>query len=152
MLELDLQMVGEIQKAVRAGEWPREASVRLGSTRKEFLAWWEAGEGAIDAPPGTSLTEHQRICGRLVTVVRVAESERERELQEKCERAAADPKQKGAWTAYMTLLERRFPDRWRKREMERKAPDRFDPDAEMRRLSEKKGEDEHGDARRLLGG
>jgi len=150
MLELDLQMVATIAEAVRQGEWPREASVRNGSTRKEFLAWWEAGEQAVDAPPGTALTPHQRLCGVLVTRVLHAEAEYENQMRQMCERAAADPKAKGAWTAYMTILERRFPDRWRKREMEKKGRDAFDPDAEMRRISE--AGSEASDARKLLGG
>jgi hypothetical protein len=78
VLELELDMVQKIGQSVREGEWPRESAVRYGATQAEFEAWWEAGKEAVDAPPGSSLTEHQRLCGELVRVVRVAEAEHEK--------------------------------------------------------------------------
>jgi len=152
MLELELSMVQDVAKAVHSGEWPREAAIRLTScTRKEWRTWWELGESVIDTPE-REWTDGERLAAMLVQKVLHAEAEFEAEMLRLAKEHAVNGK--GTWTGFITILERRFPDRWRKREMEKKGRDVFDPDAEMRRLSEKraKGADEAADARDMLGG
>lgn len=116
--KLDEALVKEIAKQVElVGEWPERVARRSGVTSATWRAWWVAGTDHEDADPQT-LTDHQRLCVALVDAIRKAESVVQRFWLRKWLASASDPKARtGMWQPWATLLERRFPEEWRKREM-----------------------------------
>lgn len=122
--ELTSPVIDQIVAAVEKGEWPREAAKRLGVPPSQTRAWLQAGEDHFDVPDKSVLTPHQRLCVELVGRVWVAESACENEWREAWLGVLEEARTVGSgktaqWQGYATLLERRFPDRWRKREPEK---------------------------------
>lgn len=108
MVELDTDLVNQIAAAVRYGEWPERALVRLGVPAVEGKRWLSAGrerdqEGV--SPDGD-------LCVKLVRDIDVAEADCERTWLESAKVAAASGRRNAEFTGWMTLLERRFPERY----------------------------------------
>lgn len=104
-VELDTDVINQTAVAVRAGEWPIRALVRLGVNQEAATAWMRDGEEQAHEGQENDLT-------RLYRAVDVAEADCEKFWLEQAVAAARDGKRTAAFTGWMTLLERRFPDRY----------------------------------------
>jgi hypothetical protein len=123
---LTATLITNIAEGARCGEWPSRAAARLGVSTTQWRSWSELGDelnhaaAASEAP--TDLTDHEELCLTLVRGCEQAEAECEgtwlRNLRTACATGRGN-----AWTAWMTLLERRFPARWAKRSPESAAPE-----------------------------
>lgn len=137
--ELTSDVIAAIEKAVDEGEWPREAAKRLGASPKQAAAWMHAGEEHFDREAEVAgLTPHQRLCVELVGRVWIAEAQCENRWRQNWQKSLREGKGGSHWQGYATLLERRFPDRWRKREMEKVAAVAQSPEQEFRQMAEEK--------------
>src|SRR5438876_6179573 len=93
---------GQILAGIRAGLFPEQASVAAGVSAAAYYSWKSRGERE---PSG----EYHDF----VEELRKAEAEAERNAVEIWRRAIDDD---GDWRAAQAFLERRFPDRWRRRQ------------------------------------
>lgn len=140
MLDLSEALVNQVAERVRGGEWPAQVAIRLGITRSQFRTWWQAGEEHQDRwhADDFTLTEHQQLCAMLVYRTWVAEAECENgwltdlKATLKPDRAQT----RAQWQGIVVLLERRFPDRWRKREMVREVKAGESAEDEFRRMTD----------------
>ena len=140
MLDLTEELAQQVADRVRGGEWPAPASMRVGITRSQFRAWWAAGEEHQDRwhQGDATLTPHQKLCAMLVYRVWVAEADCEFDWVEslkRCLRPERD-KTRSEYRGWVVLLERRFPDRWRQREMVRELKAGESAEDEFRRMSD----------------
>lgn len=140
MLDLTETLVNQVADRVRGGEWPAQTSIRLGITKSQFRAWWQAGEEQQDRwhADDFTLTDHQKLCAMLVYRVWVAEADFENSLitDLKVALKPSGRETRAQWQGIVTLLERRFPDRWRKREMVREVKAGESAEDEFRRMSD----------------
>jgi hypothetical protein len=141
MLDLSPEIVKMLTERVRNGEWPEKAALRIGLTRSQLRAWVASGEENEDRwhMDDPTLTEHQNLCATLVYRILVAEADCEERWIREWQAAVAKSAQLGraiSWQGYPTLLERRFPDRWRKRELARAGEKAESPEDEFRRITD----------------
>lgn len=118
MLELDEQLISEVSTAVRAGEFPRPALVKLGVPGSTAGRWLKrAGEESQeDVDPDQSLFV------RLQRAIEVAEAECESAWLAKWKAACDEGKRMAAISGWKSLLECRFPDRWGAKFANRQGP------------------------------
>lgn len=121
--ELTPAMIDECcDRIARNGEWPQRVLVHLGASGPQAARWLARGldiqREEIEPRPNT----HDEHCLSLVAGVDWAEAEVEklwlanrRRCFEKCEAEGKGT----AWTGWMTALERRFPDRYKRVEAKR---------------------------------
>lgn len=133
-LALDQDLIAKIETATKAGEWPTQAAKRLGATPRQAAAWMALGEKLRDEG-GEDWNAHERLCVELVSRVWIAEAECESNWRKLWLKSLADGKA-GLWQGYANMLERRFPDRWRKREMEKGVAKQVSPEEEFRKMAE----------------
>lgn len=106
---LDLEVTNQVATAVRQGEWPQRALVRLGVQGAEASRWLQAGEQREQEGVDDS-DEYVR----LWRAVDVAEADCEKRWVTNMEAAAAVTSRTARVKPqdYMMMLERRFPARW----------------------------------------
>lgn len=104
-LELDTDLANQVAQGVRNGEWPVRCLVRLGVPQETAQEWVRLGEEHAH--------EHMDdVYVDLWRKVDVAESDCEKDWLDRAREAAAAGTRTAAFTGWMTLLERRFPDRY----------------------------------------
>ncbi len=142
---LTTEFIGRMEEAVRAGEFPSEAAKRLGgvSTRR-WNIWWRKGVEFYDDPDKSQLEAEDRLAVELVGRVWVAEAGHENEMRELWQQSLKDGKA-GLWQGYKNLVELRYSDRWRKREMEKGPQKQVAPEEEFRMMAEEKRKASVGD-------
>lgn len=108
MLELDTEIISQVAAGVRNGEWPVRCLVRLGVPQKTAAEWMRLGEDGANEDISPDSDVHVA----LFRAVDVAESDCEKAWLDECRRAAKEGKRTAEFTGSMTLLERRFPERY----------------------------------------
>jgi transposase len=118
----------KIVELVKHGNYINVACAATGINEQTYYGWLATGRDVVDSHgedddewPIEDLSDYELCCGRFFIAVRKANAEAEAF-------AVVSVKQQfGAnWAAAMTFLERRFPDRWKRRsEFEVNSP--FDP-------------------------
>lgn len=100
---------------LKRGHYLESACSYVGIRKERHYDWLErASIARADKLQGKKLTAAQQTFIEYADAVEIARSYGEAWLVEQLLHAAADPKGKGQWTAYMTVLERTRPDRWRR--------------------------------------
>jgi hypothetical protein len=103
-----------ILACIRKGMYPSEAAARAGIHYSTLKAWLGQGYDyqalRID---GEKLAARERALADFYVAFQGKEAEHVEDLLTNIERIGV---QDGQWTALMTILERRYPDRWKKRE------------------------------------
>jgi hypothetical protein len=127
-------LITNIAAAVETGAWPISAAIRNGASRWQAKHWIELGtrlnEAATTDDEATDLTTHEQHCLDLVRRIDIAEAICEAAWLDRWLITGAAARGNG-WTAFATLLERRFPARWGKR-----APTPTDPNRDTRTLED----------------
>lgn len=107
-VELSTDLINQISSGVRNGEWPLRCLVRKGVPQSEAQRWLEWGESR--AQEGVAAEEDEYV--RLFRAIDVAEADCEEFWIQRCRGAADAGRRTSDFTGFMTLLERRFPERW----------------------------------------
>lgn len=106
-----------IVELVKHGNTIEVAAAATGIDQRSYYHWMAIGKAIVNeyGPDSeewdTTLTEHQKNCGRLFQAIRVAASEAEATAV--LHLRSAMPKH---WQAALAWLERRHPDRWKRRD------------------------------------
>ena len=113
--ELTLEIIGALEVEVKQGHWPNVVARRIGIHGNTMNAWMKRGETAYLEDTGQTPTEPEFLYRYLYESIEEAEAVAEMEML-----AAAMEQAKmgraGAGTTILTTMERRFSDRWRKRD------------------------------------
>lgn len=113
--ELTIEIITILEAAVLEAHWPQIAARKLGIHRKTYNAWMKVGEDAHLAGEGQSPKDgHVFLCRTLYEKIEEAEAKAEMNLLEEVKTLAATGKT--SWNAPAQILERRFPDRWKRRD------------------------------------
>ena len=122
---LTTTLIEDITEGVKAGEWPHRAAARHGVSPWQWKHWNDLGDRVSDSAdasePQEDLSHHELLCRTLVRRCDQAEAECEQRWLKNWLTTAAAARGNG-WTAFATLLERRFPTRWSKRPQEAGSP------------------------------
>jgi hypothetical protein len=96
---------------IRAGKSAEAAAAKAGFSRRAFRSWREKGLAAWDKEEaGGVLDVKEQWLRTFVEEFEMAEGVGEFELHEKADRLADEGK--GTWTQPVTVMQRRWPDRW----------------------------------------
>ena len=112
---LTLSVIEAVEKEVLLGHWPHVVAKKLGIHKTIWTNWMDAGEKHHLADTANSPKDGDDYLYRQL-YERIEEAEASAELDalrmlKQCAEAG-----KTSWNGYLNFLERRFPDRWRKRE------------------------------------
>lgn len=100
---------------IERGQYIVAACAKAGIHRDTFYAWIERGQLArADREAGKRIAKTEQPYLDFLEATELARDAGEAWLVDQLLDAAADPKGRGQWTAYMTLLERTRPDRFRR--------------------------------------
>jgi hypothetical protein len=103
-----------ILEAIKKGRYPSRAADRAGVHYSTLKTWLEKGyDYQAMRLEGVPLDKEQRTFADFYVNFQRAEAGYEERIQDKVETIGDN---EGQWAAFMTILERRFPDRWKKRE------------------------------------
>lgn len=114
--ELSIELVTQLADAAREGHVPHVAARKVGVHKTVFSGWMEAGEQAHLEDAAQRVSDDPVLYLRRQLYERVTEAEAECEMTWVTELKKKADIGKTTWQGYMTLLERRFGDRWRKRD------------------------------------
>ncbi len=112
--EISIELIGAIEAEVKKGHWPDRVAKRLGVHGKTYSTWMKKGEQAFVEDTDTEIRDDGYLYRQLYERVEEAEAFAEMDLLDKARTQAELGKT--TWNGYLTTLERRFPDRWRRRE------------------------------------
>jgi hypothetical protein len=118
--KLTKELTEKICRAIRAGNYPAVAALSVGVSQSTFYRWMEEGR-----------SRESGIHHDFYEVVKEAEAEAEA-------RAVALLAKAGSrdWRAALSMLERRFAERWRRRERS-ESPAEERPKFDLKKLTEK---------------
>lgn len=113
--KLDDAVHRTLVEAVRTGLYRESAAKLVGVRRRTFQRWLEIGASESDLDLPDDQCKHEGRYRRLFEDVERAEAEFEKEMVEMVA-AAARSQAPNTWQAAMTILERKMPDRYGKRD------------------------------------
>ncbi len=112
--ELTPELLSIVEREVKNAHFPHVVAQKLGVHRKLWAAWMKIGENAhikdTDGEPGDANFIYRELFER----IQEAEAAAEMDLLNMAREQALLGK--AAWSGFLTTLERRFSDRWRKRD------------------------------------
>jgi len=112
--ELDSELIASIEVQVQRAHFPEVVARKLGIHRKLWNEWMKLGEQAhiddTDGDPGDPNFLYRHLFERIEEAEAYAEMELLNMAREQAELG------KTSWNGFLTTLERRFSDRWRKRD------------------------------------
>lgn len=120
--KLTTEVREKICRAIRAGNYPAVAARAAGVSESTFYRWMERGRSDAKGP-------HRAF----YEAVREAEAESEVHLVAVLRKSSKD----GDWRAALALLERRYAERWRKREPHGHTIEDHRPVIDLTRLTER---------------
>jgi len=112
--ELTAEMISTIELSTKKGHWPKRVARRLGVHSNTFDAWMKRGEQAHLDDTATSDSDPDFLCRQLYEKIEEAEAEAEIYMLNQAVMLAELGKT--SWNGFVTIMERRFSDRWRKRD------------------------------------
>ena len=112
--EISVELIAAIEAETRKAHWPDRVAKKLGVHGKTYSAWMKRGEQAFIDDTDADIHDEGYLYRLLYEKVEEAEAFAEMDLLEKAQTQAAT--KSTTWNGYLTTLERRFPDRWRRRE------------------------------------
>jgi transposase len=113
--KLDDSIHRTLVEAVRQGLYRESAAKLVGVSRRTFQRWLETGASESDLDLPEDQCKHEGRYRRLFEAVEQAEAQFEAEMVEMVADAARS-KAPNTWQAAMTILERKMPDRYGKRD------------------------------------
>lgn len=113
--DLTLEIVEAVEEQVTLGHWPHVVAKKLGIHKTIWQNWMDQGEkhhlaDTANSPHDGADYLYRQLYERIGEAEAAAELDALRMLK-LCAEAG-----KTSWNGYLNFLERRFPDRWRKRE------------------------------------
>jgi hypothetical protein len=132
------ELIEDIAAHVEDGAHPVIAAGVCRVHRTRFDRWHALGAKVYDQdePALDELTEHEKLCYLLAYRVAQAEAECEARWIQHWHRALLTERRSNAFTGWLALLERRFPERWSKRAPTHVESAPISPEEEFRRLYE----------------
>jgi hypothetical protein len=133
------ELIEEIASHVEDGADAVTAAGVCRVPRWHFERWHELGTRLYDQeePPDLDeLPEHEQLCYLLAHRIAQAEAECEARWIDHWQRALLTERRSNAFTGWLALLERRFPERWSKRAPTTVERASISPEEEFRRLYE----------------
>jgi hypothetical protein len=112
--ELTPEILTVIEREVKRAHFPHVVAQRLGVHRKLWESWMKLGEDAHLRDSDGEPEDKNFIYRELFERINEAEAFAEMELLNMARDQAEQGK--AAWSGFLTTLERRFSDRWRKRD------------------------------------
>lgn len=112
--ELTSELISTIETQVQRAHFPEVVARKLGVHKRLWNAWMKAGEQAhlddTDTEPGNAHFMERQLFERIEEAEAYAEMDLLNMAREQAELG------KTSWNGFLTTLERRFSDRWRKRD------------------------------------
>jgi hypothetical protein len=133
------ELIEEIAAHVEDGAHAVTAAGVCRVPRSCFERWHTLGTKLYDvdeAPDPDDVTDHEQLCYLLARRVAQAEAECEARWIGHWHRALLTERRSNAFTGWLALLERRFPERWAKRAPASVERASISPEEEFRRLYE----------------
>ena len=109
-----MELVGAIEAEVKKGHWPKVVAKRLGVHGATFASWMKHGEKAHVDDTGQTFKEDDYLYRQLYERIEEAEAFAEMDMLDQARTQAINGRT--SWNGFLTALERRFPDRWRRRD------------------------------------
>lgn len=107
-------MISTIELSTKKGHWPKVVARRLGVHSNTFDAWMKHGEASHLKDTDTSDADAHFLHRQLYEKIEEAEAEAEIYMLNQAMMLAELGKT--SWNGFITTMERRFSDRWRKRD------------------------------------
>ncbi len=107
-------MLAVVEREVKRAHFPHVVAQRLGVHRKLWDTWMKIGEQAHLSDTHGEPADENFIYRELFERINEAEAWAEMDLLNKARDMAEQGK--ASWSGFLTTLERRFSDRWRKRD------------------------------------
>lgn len=114
-VELTPELVSQITTEVARAHYPAVVARRLGVTKQTFEGWMERGEKAHQEDWGLGPDDSEFLPRCLFEGIEEAEAQAEIDLVNQAHQLAGAGR--SSWQGMMTIAERRFSDRWRKRDV-----------------------------------
>lgn len=108
------EIITLIEAEVVKAHWPKVVARRLGVHTQTFNSWMKKGEEAHLNDDGDDPRDDLYLYRQLYERIEEAEAKAEMDLLNHCREQAALGKT--SWNGFLTTLERRFSDRWRRRD------------------------------------
>lgn len=108
------EIITLIEAEVKKAHWPKVVARKLGVHGNTFTSWMKKGEDAHINDEGSKPSDPLFLYRQLYERIEEAEAEAEMTLLNNCREQAALGKT--SWNGFLTTLERRFSDRWRRRD------------------------------------
>jgi hypothetical protein len=112
--ELTAELISTIELSTRKGHWPKVAARKLGIHANTFDGWMKRGEAAHLNDSANSDADPDFLCRQLYE--KIEEAEAEAEIYMLNQAITLAELGKTSWNGFVTMMERRFSDRWRKRD------------------------------------
>lgn len=112
--ELTPEIISTIEHSTRQAHWPKIVARKLGVHGAMFDGWMKRGEKAHLEDQGQQPEDPEFLYRQLYERVEEAEADAEIILLNNALKMAEQGKT--SWNGFLTTMERRFSDRWRKRD------------------------------------
>lgn len=113
-IPLDFELIDGIEAQVKRAHWPKVVARRMGIQPKTFDAWMARGAAASKADVGFKPDDPEFAYRQLFERIEEAEAIAEMHLLDMAQEQAALGKT--SWNGFLQTLERRFGDRWGRRD------------------------------------
>ena len=113
--QLTEEIIERLEEETLLGAWPHVIAKRLGIHKSTYQNWMAAGEKHHLADTAEKPTDGAGYLERQL-YERIEEAEAQAEIDMLNALKVHADSGKSTWNGYMAMLERRFPERWRKKD------------------------------------